>query len=130
VGNPRLTPTFVNPCTGLTRTGNFWFNPGTVTCTGFPSSSAAIANPALRTYGSLPRNAFRGPGRTNLDLAVGKMTPIFREKLNMEFRAEFFNIFNHTQFANPSTNISSSLFGQITTTFEPRIIQFAVRFVF
>jgi hypothetical protein len=97
---------------------------------GFPSNAAAMANPALRTYGSLPRNAFRGPGRTNLDLAIGKMTPIFREKLNMEFRAEFFNIFNHTQFANPTTNISSALFGQITTTFDPRIIQFGVKFLF
>ena len=130
LGNPRANPTFTNPCTSLTRTGNFWFNPGTVTCTGFPSNAAAIANPALRTYGSLPRNAFRGPGRTNLDLAIAKMTPIFRERLNMEFRAEFFNIFNSAQFANPSTNISSSLFGQITTTYDPRIIQFGVKFIF
>jgi hypothetical protein len=130
IGDPRINPTFTNPCTGLTRTGNFWFNPGTVTCTGFPSAATAIANPALRTYGSLPRNSFRGPGRTNLDLAIAKMTPIFREKLNMEFRAEFFNILNHAEFANPSTNISSSLFGQITTTFDPRIIQFGLKFIF
>jgi len=130
LGNPRANPTLTNPCTGLTRTGNFWFSPGTVTCTGFPSSAAAIANPAVRTYGSLPRNSFRGPGRTNLDLAIAKMTPLVREKLNMEFRAEFFNIFNTAQFANPSTNISSSLFGQITTTYDPRIIQFGVKFLF
>src|SRR5580765_1475951 len=118
LGDPRVRTTQTNPCTGLTRTGSFWFNPGTVTCTGFPSAAAAIANPALRTYGSLPRNAFRGPGRTNLDLAIAKMTPLIREKLNLEFRAEFFNILNHAEFANPSTNISSSLFGQITTTFD------------
>ena len=130
LGDPRNTPSFTNPCTGLTRTGNFWFNPGTVTCTGYPSNAAAMANPALRTYGSLPRNAFRGPGRTNLDLAIAKMTPIFRERLSMEFRAEFFNILNSTQFANPSTNIASSLFGQITTTYDPRIIQFGLKFIF
>ncbi|HVS80713.1 MAG TPA: TonB-dependent receptor [Pyrinomonadaceae bacterium] len=128
--DPRLPQTFLNPCTNRTRTGNFYFNPGTVTCLGFPSSPAAIANPALRTYGSLPRNAFRGPGRTNLDLAIGKVTPIFRERVTMEFRAEFFNIFNHAEFANPSTNISSNLFGQITTTFDPRIIQFGLKLNF
>jgi len=128
--DPRLPQTFLNPCTNLTRTGNFYFNPGSVTCLGFPSSAAAIANPALRTYGTLPRNAFRGPGRTNLDLAIGKVTPIFRERVNMEFRAEFFNIFNHTEFANPSTNISNRLFGQITTTFDPRIIQFGLKLNF
>jgi hypothetical protein len=130
LGNPRANPTFSNPCTGATRTGNFWFNPGTVTCLGFPSSAAAIANPAVRTYGSLPRNVFIGPGRTNLDLTIAKMTPIFREKLSMEFRAEFYNILNSAQFANPSTNIASSLFGQITTTYDPRIIQFGVKFIF
>ena len=130
LGDPRVVGTFTNPCTGSSATGNFWFNPGTVTCTGFPSNAAAMANPALRTYGSLPRNAFRGPGRTNLDLAIAKMTPIFREKLNMEFRAEFFNIFNHAQFGNPTTNISSGVFGQITTTFDPRIIQFGLKFLF
>jgi hypothetical protein len=130
LGDPRANPTFTNPCTDAARRGNFWFNPGTVTCAGFPTNAAAMANPALRTYGSLPRNSFNGPGRTNLDLAIGKMTPIFREKLNMEFRAEFFNIFNTAQFANPSTNISSSLFGQITTTYDPRIIQFGLKFLF
>ncbi len=130
LGDPRLQQGLNNPCTGRTRTGNFWFNPGTVTCLGFPSSSAAIANAALRTYGSLPRNAFRGPGRTNLDLALAKMTPLIGERLKMEVRAEFFNVFNHTEFANPSTNVSSSLFGQITTTFDPRIIQFGLKLIY
>ncbi|HXM47369.1 MAG TPA: TonB-dependent receptor [Pyrinomonadaceae bacterium] len=130
LGDPRNRASLNNPCTGLTRTGNFWFNPGTVTCNGLPSSATAIANPALRTYGSLPRNSFRGPGRTNLDLGIAKVTPIFREKLSMEIKAEFFNVLNHTEFANPSTNISSSLFGQITTTFDPRIIQFGLKLIF
>jgi hypothetical protein len=130
IGNPRTQQGLSNPCTGRTRTGNFWFNPGTVTCLGFPSSGTAIANAALRTYGSLPRNAFRGPGRTNLDLAISKMTPLIGERLKMEFKAEFFNILNHTEFANPSTNVASSLFGQITTTFDPRIIQFSLKLIY
>jgi hypothetical protein len=58
------------------------------------------------------------------------MTPLIGERLKMEFKAEFFNILNHTEFANPSTNVASSLFGQITTTFDPRIIQFSLKLIY
>lgn len=120
------------------RQGNYYFDPANfVNCTasatcpnGFPTTAAAVANPAVRTYGTLPRNFFRGPSRTNFDLAVAKETPIIRERLNAEFRAEFFNIFNIVQFSNPSTSIASALFGQITSTADPRIIQFALRLKF
>ena len=88
-------------------------------------------------YG-LPRNFFRGPGRTNLDLALAKTTAI-TERLNAEFRLEAFNVFNHTEFANPDTNINSATFGQITTTdfgtgpnavHTERILQLALRLTF
>jgi hypothetical protein len=126
------------PQTFNSRTGNFYFNPANFSnCSlsaacpgGFPSSAQAIANAALRTFGSLPRNAFRGPGRTNFDLALAKTTPIFRERVKLEFRAEAFNILNHAEFNNPSTTITSSLFGQITGTADPRIIQLAARITF
>jgi len=84
----------------------------------------------LRTYGSLPRNAFRGPSRTNLDLEVAKVTPLWGEKAKLEFRAEFFNILNSVQFRDPSTSITSGTFGQISTTYDPRIIQFGVKFTY
>jgi hypothetical protein len=84
----------------------------------------------LRTYGTLPRNFIRGPGRANLDFAVAKNTPLIAERLNMELRVEFFNIFNHAEFMNPTTSLSSSLFGQITTTYDPRIMQLGLRFTF
>jgi hypothetical protein len=126
--DPRQPNTFSNPCAGTTRTGNYWFNPGSLSCSGFPSSAQAIANPAVRTYGTYPRNSLRGPGRTNFDLAVSKVTPIFGENHSVEFRAEFFNLFNHTQFANPTRTMGSSTFGQITTTYDPRIIQFGLKF--
>src|SRR5262249_22473358 len=113
------------------RTGNFWFNPGNVTREGLPDvrSTAPVTNPSLRTYGTLPRNFFLGPSRTNFDLAIAKMTYL-REQMGLEFRAEFFNIFNTAQFSNPDTSITSSTFGQITTTADPRIIQFALKYVF
>lgn len=123
--DPRVPQTFNS------RTGNFYFNPGNFSRVGLSATStASVTNPALRTYGTLPRNAFRGPGRTNVDFAVAKTTPLVGERLGLELRAEFFNIFNHTEFLNPNTNIVSSSFGQITTTFEPRIIQLAAKFIF
>jgi hypothetical protein len=82
----------------------------------------------VRTYG-FPRNAFRGPDRTNFDLAIAKTTNI-TEKLNAEFRAEFFNLLNHAEFRAPDTNIDDTTFGQFTATYDPRIIQFALRLTF
>jgi hypothetical protein len=114
--------------------GNFYFNPA-----GFDNNEAdyatAPANVAL--YG-LPRNFFRGPGRTNFDLALAKTTSI-TERVAAEFRVEAFNIFNHAEFANPDTNPNSGTFGQILTTgtsnstttdSDPRIIQLALRITF
>lgn len=128
--DPRNIQQFTNPLTGSTIAGNYWLDPENFNVDGLSSSSlAAVADPSVRTYGTLGRNAIRGPGRTNLDLAIAKNTPL-GEKLNMEFRVEFFNIFNHAEFMNPSTSLSSSLFGQITSTYDPRIMQLGLRFTF
>jgi len=120
--------TILNPKTPTTlggTTGNFFFDP-----TAF---SAAVPS----GYG-LSRNFFRGPGRTNLDLALAKTTQI-KENLKLEFRVEAFNVFNHTEFANPDTNINSLTFGQVTTTTigsgpaaveTQRILQLALRLSF
>ena len=123
---------------GVTRSGNFYFNPTNfVACTvsatcpnGLPTTAQALADPSLRSYGTFPRNALRAPGRTNFDLAVAKTTAIFRENVKLEFRAEAFNLFNHAEFNGPSTSITSSLFGQVTSTADPRIIQLAARLTF
>jgi hypothetical protein len=80
------------------------------------------------SYGS-GRNILRGPGRTNFDLALAKATKI-TERVSFQIRAEFFNIFNHAEFLEPDTNISSSTFGQVISTYDPRIIQFGGRFTF
>lgn len=121
------------PNTFNSRTGNYYFNPATfggIALLGGSTCNACVTNPALRTYGSLPRNAFRGPSRTNLDLEIAKVTPLFGEKLKMEFRAEFFNILNSVQFRDPNTSITSGTFGQISTTYDPRIIQFGLKFTY
>jgi hypothetical protein len=58
----------------------------------FPSNAQIVADPSLATYGTLPRNFLRGPSYVNFDMAFSKTTAI-SERLKVEFRGEFFNIF-------------------------------------
>jgi hypothetical protein len=84
-------------------------------------------------FGDSGTGIVNGPGQANLDLAVTKLfvVPWPREKSTIEFRAEFFNAFNHPQFANPDSNFSSPTFGVISSTaVNPRVGQLAVRFSF
>jgi hypothetical protein len=82
-------------------------------------------------FGNTPRNLFYGPGQKNLDLSVVKFVPL-NEKIRAELRAEFFNLFNWTNFANPNSNIAvPATFGRITATSSgPRVIQFALKVSF
>ena len=61
---------------------------------------------------------------------VAKSLFIYKEQVKLEIRAECFNCLNHTEWGNPSTTAASAVFGQISTTADPRIIQLAARFVF
>jgi hypothetical protein len=74
-----------------------------------------------------------GPGIWNLDFGFIKRTPI-NETVNLEFRMEAFNVFNKTNFfigaAALNQNINASTFGQITQTYDPRILQFAFKLNF
>jgi hypothetical protein len=129
--DPRQFQTLTNPTSGTTVGGSYFFNPALFNRNGLSLDSLGpVGNPALRTYGTLGRNAIRGPSRTNFDLAIVKRTNFFGERLKTEFRAEFFNLPNLAQFGNPITAIGSPLFGQITTTADPRITQFALRLNF
>jgi hypothetical protein len=81
------------------------------------------------SYGS-GRNILRGPGRANFDLALAKATKI-TERVAFQVRAEFFNIFNHTEFKEPETNVSNqATLGKIQNAYDPRIIQFGGRITF
>lgn len=113
----------------FTQTGNLYFDCGAFT------SIPDVYVPGTSGYG-LPRNFFRGPHRTNFDLALAKTTP-FSERFQSELRLEAFNIFNHTEFDNPDTNIFSPTFGQIVDTdigtgasHTERIVQLALRLTF
>jgi len=91
-------------------------------------------------FGNSGMGIILGPGQFNFDFSVLKTTRLF-EKQTLQFRAEFFNIFNHTQFDNPNPNsipyqpalpnISAPNFGQIVnTSVNPRVIQLALKYVF
>jgi len=126
-------------------TGNFIFDPTGLSlpaCYYISTPTGAIQNPnapgtpggcPTATYGTLPRNFFRGPGRVNFDLALEKQTAIFHERIQAIFRAEFFNVFNHTEFQNPSggpASFYSGQLGQVVSTFDPRIGQLSLRLSF
>jgi hypothetical protein len=114
--------------------GNLYFNPADFNVN-YPAlnSNNFLTNPASATYGTLPRNAFRGPSNYNLDLALIKNTNLLGERLKVQFRVEAFDIFNHAEFANPDLNPNDPNFGQIQQTVanDPyRIVQLAMRFQF
>jgi hypothetical protein len=85
-------------------------------------------------YGNTGRNILSGPRQTNFDFSVSKMIKVgvLSESGTLEFRSEFFNLFNHPNFSNPAANLASpTTFGVITTTSNsPRTIQFALRYSF
>ncbi len=105
------------------RAGSYYFSP--LNFGGF-----ANINANQNTYGTLGRNALYGPGRTNADISMTKTTFLWNEKANLEFRADFFNVLNHAEFRNPNLTITSSQFGQITSTYDGRIIQLALHLQF
>ncbi|MDT8067331.1 MAG: carboxypeptidase regulatory-like domain-containing protein [Terriglobia bacterium] len=115
---------------GWGSTGAYWFDPNSF------SNSCEYVDPANgcpngygSPYGNLPRNHFRGPHKTNLDMTLAKTTKI-TERVTMQLRVDAFNIFNRAQFKNPDTNLYSNTFGQITDTYDPRILQLGARFSF
>jgi Carboxypeptidase regulatory-like domain/TonB-dependent Receptor Plug Domain len=92
-------------------------------------STANFSQEPLGQFGTARHSFFSGPGLNNTDLALHKITPIV-EGTSLEFRAEFFNAFNHTQFENPPGDYNSSTFGVVNTARAPRIGQVALKLTF
>lgn len=134
--------------------GSF-FNPGVfarpLVAAGQPilsSGGAATASAAGTDIGNVGRNCLRGPRQVNLDFSIAKHFPL-AESRSFEFRTEFFNLFNHSNFANPISNLNALVasggsinpatgqvinpgnFGRvISTSNNPRILQFALKLNF
>jgi hypothetical protein len=94
----------------------------------FFDTSKFTAN-ALGTFGNSGRDNLRGPRFFNTDLSVVKNTKI-TERVSLQFRAEFFNVFNNVNFRPPTTNAASAQFGRISAAADPRILQFALKLIF
>jgi hypothetical protein len=99
------------------KTVDAWFGTG------------AFAAPAPLQFGTLARNALVGPGRANWDIALFKKFAL-GERADLEFRVETYNSFNHTQFNGVETTFTNGNFGKVTSTFDPRIIQFGAKLAF
>jgi len=127
VANQR--PNLVMPADQLiTGNVNQWANP------------AGFSLPAPGTLGNLQRDFMTGPGTVNTNYSVHKET-VIKEQVRLQFRAEFFNLFNHANFALPNANVfvqtangggaPNPTFGKITaTTTASRQIQFALKILF
>ena len=99
----------------------------------FTAPSVIGADGTGTAFGNSATGIVNGPGQANLDLAFSKAVvlrwPV--EKSSLQFRAEFYNALNHTQFANPDTNFTSPTFGLISsTTVNARVGQLALTLAF
>ena len=114
VGNPNT-----GTCAGgvPVRTAGCWFNTG------------AFAHAATGQFGDVGRNTMDGPAFQQWDFSAIKAIPI-HENMNLQFRAEIFNIFNNVNFELPNNDINSPGFGQIVAAQPGRIVQLALKFQF
>jgi hypothetical protein len=82
--------------------------------------------PPYGTFGNAGRNILTGPGFSSVDVSVIKNTPI-REGLTLQFRAEFFNLLNRSNFNLPDSFLGSPAFGRILSAGTPRRVQFGLK---
>ncbi|MBA2527212.1 MAG: TonB-dependent receptor, partial [Pyrinomonadaceae bacterium] len=92
-------------------------------------NKAAFRVNAVGTIGTGRRNQLRSPGAWNADYSLFKNFSIV-EALRLQFRAEFFNVFNHTRLGAPNTTFTSPSFARITSAYDPRIVQLGLKLIF
>ncbi len=93
--------------------------------------TAAFALPAFGTFGNSGRNSLIGPHYSDVDFSIAKIFPLHFEGMNLEIRGDMFNVFNHTNFANPDGTLGDSTFGQvINPEGGQRVIQIGAHFRF
>jgi hypothetical protein len=99
------------------KTLNQWFN------------TAIFQRPAFGEFGTAGVGTITGPGLVNFDMGLYKDFA-FTEKRRLQFRSEFFNVFNHANLGNPTTTLGSGNYGRITSALDGRIIEFSLRLQF
>ena len=88
--------------------------------------ATAVALPPLGQFGNLSRGLVRQPSLTNVDFSLNKNWTM-SERYRLQFRAEFFNLLNRTNFRAPNGNRSAAAFGTITQTYDPRQVQLGLK---
>jgi hypothetical protein len=120
-GNNFNRPDQVSGCDpyAASHGANQWINP------------ACFVAPASGLLGDANRVPVTGPGFVNTDFSVIKQFALPREGMGLNFRAEFFNLFNHPQFGSPVADISAPGFGSVNSTVNnPRLVQFGLKLTF
>lgn len=123
-GRPLL---LCDPNENAPHTVDQWFNGA---C--FAKQTPAGATGILNVPGNAPRGAVNGPPTARVDFTLSKYFR-FTESTSIQFRAEAFNVFNHTNFRNLSTSraiTNEALFGSVTSFRDPRVLQFGLKFLF
>lgn len=131
-----LNPTLSYDNLGLG--GNATDRPNIVSAVSYPKTrldwfnTADFAAPAALAFGDAQEGAIRGPGRVNFNLDMYKFfaLPFITEGTRLRFSADFYNVFNHTQFHDVNTSYGSSSFGQVTDTYDPRVIELSMKLIF
>ncbi len=111
-----------NPNSGPRKVGE-WLNPA--------AFARITPNPLspVQQFGTAGRNIALGPRYSNWDFAATKNIRLAESK-DLQFRVEFFNVLNHTNFHLPNSDISSPTFNHILAAEPPRLVQFALKFLF
>ncbi|MFN2491655.1 MAG: TonB-dependent receptor domain-containing protein [Pyrinomonadaceae bacterium] len=140
-------PNIIGDIYGGGHTVTAWINPCVLNADGSRRSTCRAGDtpawqiPAAGSFGNAGRNIIIGPRFNVLDFSVNKNTRI-NERVSLQFRTEFFNIFNHANFSLPNVQVDSGAFGAIGTTPDvdagnprlgdggPRVLQFGLKFIF
>lgn len=92
-------------------------------------NTAAFKNAAPGTFGQTGRNFLTGPGLVDVDFSLFKEFPV-HDHGRVQFRSEIFNLFNHPNFFNPDNTVGDGTFGRLQRARDPRIVQFALKYLF
>ena len=95
----------------------------------FETGAFALVPTGVTRPGNSPRGVIVGPGYQKWDMTLSKRFK-FTERVDLQFRAEAYNVFNHTNFSGLSTAFGGATFGQVTSTRDPRLIQFALKLAY
>ena len=125
-GNTTNYPNVVSSV-GYPKKQKQWFNTAAFQAPLAPWNPAA--GPYTTGFGNGNKDAAVGPGLFNWNISLYKNIPI-HEDIHMQFRAESFNTFNHTEFNNVDTGTGDGNFGQVTSTYDPREFQLGLKFLF